>query len=99
MLAWSRGGLAGRLALGINAVAFIFVGDLPWAILMNLAKILPGSHGGISERVMIMIQVFPIPLALLAMGIFYLWLYIRWFPESRALAEPASGSAQSPSPI
>ena len=95
MIAWSRGGLAGRLALGINAVAFVFVGDLPWAILMNLVKSLPFSLGGISGRMSIMIQVFPVPLALLAMGIFYLWLYIRWTPELCTPAELAPRSAQS----
>jgi hypothetical protein len=99
MLAWNRGGITGRLALTINAAALIFVGDLPWAILMNLVRILPTSNGGISERVTIMIQVFPIPLSLLAMGTFYLWLYIRWSPEPCTPPEPASGSAPSPSPI
>ncbi len=98
MIAWSRGGLAGRLALGINAVAFIFVGDLPWAILMGLVKNLPFSLGGISGRMSIMIQVFPVPLALLAMGIFYLWLYIRWSPEPCTPADLVPESAQSPSP-
>jgi hypothetical protein len=98
MLAWNRGGIAGRLALAINALAFVVVGDLPWSILMGIVKRLPFSLGGISGRMSIMIQVFPVPLSLLAMGIFYLWLYIRWSPEPCIPAAPASGSAPSPSP-
>lgn len=98
MLAWNRGGVAGRLALGINVAGFLFVGDLSSAILLGMVRMLPFSHSMISERISIMVQVFPVPLSLLAMGIFYLWLYIRWSAQPRTLAESASGSAQSLSP-
>ena len=98
LLAWSRGGLAGRLALAINAVGFVVVGDLPWAMLLGVMKDHPGLHAGISARVLTMVEVFPVPLTLLAMGIFYLWLYIRWPSEPRRVAEPALGPTQDLSP-
>jgi hypothetical protein len=90
MLAWNRGGVAGRLALGINVAGFLFVGDLSAATLLGMVRMLPFSHGGIPGRILIMAQVFPVPLSLLGMGIFYLWLYIRWSAEPRTQGESAS---------
>jgi hypothetical protein len=90
MLVWSKGGRAGWAALFINAVGFIIVGDLPFAILLNMMTVIPVSSKGISGRLLTMAQVFPVPLALLAMGLFYLWLYIRWSPEQCTLTESGS---------
>jgi hypothetical protein len=88
MLAWRGGGVAGKLALAVNALGFVIVGALPWTILLPLVKVLPVSNDGVSGRLMMMVQIFPVPLILLVMGIFYLWLYVRWTPESVAVATP-----------
>ena len=93
VLAWNRGGLVGRFALGINLVGFVIVGGLPWGILQNILKTLPVSSHSILERMVTMVQVFPVPLTLLTMGIFYLLLYIRWHGEPRTQAESGMGSA------
>jgi hypothetical protein len=86
MAAWSRGGLSGRVALIVNALGFAIVGDLSSAILL---KVVPASNGGISERIVELAEVSPVPLALLAMGLFYLWLYIRRSPEPLTYIEVA----------
>jgi len=46
----------------------------------------PVSNGGFSGRLIMMVQVFPVPLMLLAMGVFYLWLYVRWSPVPGTVA-------------
>ncbi len=88
LLAWSGGGVVGKFALAINAIGFAVVGDLPWALFLALVKIVPASSDGFSGRLMTMVQVFPVPLMLLAMGIFYLWLYVRWSPGPGTVVVP-----------
>lgn len=78
MIAWSWGGAVGRAALAINALGFVMIGDFPSAILLNILKVVPMLKVGISERVLMMAQIVPVPMTLLAMGMFYLWLYARW---------------------
>jgi hypothetical protein len=86
LLAWSGGGVVGKLALAINAIGFAVVGDLPWAILLAVVRHVPVSNDGFSGRLIMMVQVFPVPLMLLAMGVFYLWLYVRWSPVPGTVA-------------
>jgi hypothetical protein len=89
LLAWSRGGRVGKFALAINVLAFVVIGDIPWTILLALVQRIPAANGSTAARLMVMVQVLPVPLTLLALGIFYLWLYARWRPELADAAEPA----------
>jgi uncharacterized membrane protein (UPF0136 family) len=71
---WAEGGRIGRLALLVTATGLIVTADLPWIIVFALIRNLhlpsAGLHGQI-ERVL------PVPPILLAMGVFYLWVYAR----------------------
>jgi hypothetical protein len=86
VMLWAEGGLIGWLALLVNAAGFVFTGDLTWAILLGLIGRLHLAATGFSGWIMVALQVFPAPLALLAMGIFYLWIYAR--KSSRPLQKP-----------
>ncbi|MGA9670666.1 MAG: glycosyltransferase family 87 protein [Terracidiphilus sp.] len=74
---WAEGGVVGRLAFLTNAAGFVVTGDLPGAIIFNLTRNLHFATPGLSTRIATSVQVFPAPLTLLAMGIFYLWVYAR----------------------
>lgn len=74
---WAQGGLAGRLAMLVNLVGFVVIGDLPWAILLGFINHLQLPATGLSGQIAIAVQVFPIPLILLTMSVFYLSLYTR----------------------
>jgi hypothetical protein len=74
---WAEGGLTGRFALVVNATGFLVTGDLPWIALQVLAGKLNLSATGMSERLLTAMWVFPAPLTLLVMGVFYLWVYVR----------------------
>jgi hypothetical protein len=91
---WAEGGPIARLALAVNAAGFVLTGDLTWAIILgplsNLHLILPRLAG----QILVAALVFPAPLILLAMAIFYLWVYVRRAhkpapPEKRERAENA----------
>ncbi len=74
---WSEAGLTGLLALFVNGAALVLIGDLPWAILLAMIGHLHLSGTALSREVSIALQVFPIPLILLGMSVFYLWVYAR----------------------
>jgi len=77
VLLWVQGGLTGRLALLVTGSALFFTGDLTWALYLALVKRLPLAPTGFSGQLSTALQVFPAPLILLIMSIFYLWVYAR----------------------
>ncbi|HET7103450.1 MAG TPA: glycosyltransferase family 87 protein [Terracidiphilus sp.] len=88
---WARGGAAGRLALLVNSIGFLLVGDIPWAVFLALLNHLrlPASH--FSSQVLLFAQVAPVPLILLVMSAFYLLIYARAASGHDPVAD-ASGS-------
>jgi hypothetical protein len=74
---WAEGGLTGRLALLVTTAGFVFNGDVTWAILLGTINRLHLPTAGLSGQILMAVQVFPAPLALLATGVFYLWVYVR----------------------
>jgi hypothetical protein len=74
---WAGGGLAGRLALLVNAAAFVLTGDLLWSVFYAFITTLRLPAAGLSGRMLTAAQIFPAPLILLVMAIFYLWIYAR----------------------
>lgn len=77
---WAEGGLTGRLALLVNCAGFVLTGDLPWAILLGLINNLHLPSTRLTGQLLTAVQVFPAPLILLVMGVFYLWVYVRRCP-------------------
>ncbi|MGA3047599.1 MAG: glycosyltransferase family 87 protein [Terracidiphilus sp.] len=74
---WSEGGLTAWLALLVNSAGFVLAGDIPWAIFFGLVSKLHPSTSGFGGKVLIGMQVLPVPLILLILGIFYLCVYMR----------------------
>jgi hypothetical protein len=74
---WAEGGPLGRLALVITTGGVALNADLPWAIFFDLVLGLHLSLTGISGLILTVVQIFSVPLMLLVVGIFYLWVYVR----------------------
>jgi hypothetical protein len=74
---WAEGGLIGRAALAINTAAILLTGELQWAIFLRVLGSMSQSTTGLSEKLRIGVQIFPVPLMLLVVSVFYLWVYIR----------------------
>jgi hypothetical protein len=87
---WARGGKIKWIALAVNAAAFVVTGDIPWAILFGVLKSLHLSETGTPNQIATAVQILPVPLTLLATGIFYLWIYARYCSDKKTLqANPA----------
>jgi hypothetical protein len=74
---WAEGGLIGWFALLVNTAGFVLTGDLSWAILLGIISNLHLPATGLTGQILMAVQVFPVPLILLVMGVFYLWVYVR----------------------
>ena len=74
---WAEGGLIAWLAILVNSVGFVLIADLVWAIYFGAVGNLHLPTAGLSGRVIEALTVFAVPLILLAMGIFYLFVYVR----------------------
>jgi ABC-type Fe3+-siderophore transport system permease subunit len=74
---WAEGGPIGWIALLVNTAGFVLTGDIPSAIFLGLIGKLQVSTTGLTGQIVTAAQVFPTPLVLLLMGIFYLWVYVR----------------------
>ena len=85
---WAEGGRTGRIALLVTAGGVVLTGDIPLAILNILASNLYVGTSGLSGQVLTVVLLRPASLILLAMGIFYLWVYVRRDPGGSAMAKP-----------
>jgi hypothetical protein len=85
-LLWAEGGLIGWLSLVLNSAGIVFTGDIPLAILARLTGNLNASTASFAGKILAVALARPAPLILLAMSIFYLWVYVRRVPAPHATA-------------
>jgi hypothetical protein len=78
---WAEGGLIGRFALLLNTAAFVLTADLPWFIVLSIISHLHLPATELTNKILFGVQALPVPLVLLAMGIFYLWAYAQHSPD------------------
>jgi len=67
----------GKIAFLITAVAILFAGDVPLSAVTTLASSLKLSTAGLGGQLVALVLIRPESIALLAMGFFYLWAYLR----------------------
>ena len=87
VMLWAEGGPIGQLALLLNTLGFVLTGDLTWAVFLGIINHLRPSETGLSHWILIALQVFPAPLILLLISVFYLWVYARECSHSVLEAE------------
>ena len=87
---WAEGGLIGWIAVLVNTAGIAITGDIPLALLGGLTENSRISTASLSGQMMTVLTARPIPLILLFMGVFYLWVYIRHTPggQERSNQEP-----------
>jgi hypothetical protein len=80
-LLWVEGGPIRWVVMAVSTAGIVFTSDIPLIISMVLAKDMRVSTPGLSGQTLTDLLMRPTPLILLAMGIFYLWIYMRRVPE------------------
>jgi hypothetical protein len=76
-LLWAEGRPIRWVALVISAAGIVSTADIPLAILLTHTRNMHLSTAGLSNQILKYVLMRPAPLILLAMGIFYLWIYAR----------------------
>lgn len=74
---WAARGRLGKFAFAVTAAAVLFAGDVPLAASKTAADMLHLSTAGLGAQLLTVILRRPESIALLAMGVFYLWTYLR----------------------
>ena len=99
---WIRGGAIKWLALAFSGAGAVFIGTLPTMVLASYSIHLRQSAHGLPGTLLAIVFTRPTPLIVLAMGIFYLWVYVRHTPtpfesigHERSLEKPPAQHASS----
>ena len=77
---WAEAGAIRWIALLLTSAGIVLTADLPLIILAIHTANLHISTAGLSGQILTVVLMRPTPLILLAMGIFYLWVYVRHDP-------------------
>ena len=85
---WAEAGSIRWLALLVTSAGIVLTADLPLTILAIHTANLHISTAAIAGQILTVVLMRPTPLMLLAMGIFYLWVYVRRDPTRDATARP-----------
>jgi hypothetical protein len=85
---WAKGGMIRWLAFLLNTAGIVLTSDIPLVISLILTRNIHISATGLSGQTMLDVLMRPTPLILLAMGIFYLWIYVRRDPDQGATVMP-----------
>lgn len=78
---WAGGGPIRWLALLVTSAGLVFTGDMSLTIFRVFTNNFHISTEALSGQLLTVAVMRPTQLALLAMGIFYLWIYVRREPE------------------
>jgi len=84
---WAEHNWLGRLALLVTTAGIVSTADIPLVVLLAHTSNLRISTAGLTGEMMTVALMRPTPLILLAMGIFYLWIYMRRASAGDAAAE------------
>ncbi len=98
-LLWAEDRSAGKAAIWTTSLAALFTGEISLVIFAMLTDRLDFGSGGVLTQAISVVLKRPAPLALLAMGIFYLWAYLRWIPPKQAVPVRAGLQAEPPQPL
>jgi hypothetical protein len=77
VILWKRKGPIAWYALILTGLGALTTGALPWALFFRMMSHLRIFAGSTSHWTLIALQTFTVPMTLLAIGIFYLWIYVR----------------------
>lgn len=82
ILLWTRKIPGRRLALVLTSAGILATSDIPLGLLTVCTKKLPAFPTTLRGKIIDVFLLRPVPLVILAMGIFYLWQYMHYNPTT-----------------
>jgi Glycosyltransferase family 87 len=86
---WSERGMTGKIALWITAAAVFFTADVPLVFLDTLYDTYHLTNTGVAGHLLTLFLLRSASIALLAMGVFYLWICVMRGPDQQDSAMSA----------
>ncbi len=86
---WAKGGPSGKIALALTFAALFFTGEAPLAFITPHTKNLYSAGAGVFGKLAVVLLARPAALCLLAMSLFYLWIYVRQYRSATVSRTPA----------
>jgi hypothetical protein len=83
---WAEGGRTRWLALGMNTLAILLTADIPLAFFFHLTSNYHWDPASLSGKMLTVLLLRPAPLILLAIALFYLWVYMRFVFDRASIA-------------
>ena len=74
---WVEGGFIGGMALAVKGAGELLTARVPRLLLGLFAAHWHLASGGVGARMLNVMMIRPEPIALLAITVFYLWMYVR----------------------
>ena len=74
---WAQGGARRWLGMLTTSAAIVVTSDLPSTVLTILSRRMPTNPVGFSNQILTVFIARPAPLILLAMSVFYVWIYLQ----------------------
>lgn len=90
---WARRGLAGWIALGLNAAGIVLNGDILSLLRIRMVAPLLNSLTGFPKELVTVLLARPVTLILLATGVFYLWIFVRASRDDAGSTDSGAASA------
>jgi hypothetical protein len=90
---WRKGGRSAWIALALTTAAVLLTGDLFWAVFLGVTGRYLSAASSALQQVMVRFEAVGAPLILLAVAVFYLWLYMRPFRSNGPQVEALEGSS------
>lgn len=84
---WTGGGVRARISVLLTVVSIVLTGGIFWAVLFRVLSHLSIPSSPLLTAALIVLQVFPVPLTLLACGVFFLFVYLGRSMCSRTISE------------
>jgi hypothetical protein len=81
----SEGGMIGRMALLLNSAAIALTSDFPLALLAKATNGFSQATEGVQGKLLTVLLSRPVPVVLLALGVFYLSVYVCRCRETSAI--------------
>jgi Glycosyltransferase family 87 len=85
---WAKGNTVGRVAVAVTTAGVLLTGEIQWIIYLGILRHLPLPSTASAAQLRMASQIFPIPLILLAVSVFYLWVCTRREPEAATAVSP-----------
>lgn len=92
---WVVRGALGRWAVAVTGLALFLSGDLPWVAFLGYLNHQHWTTTGTWGRLLLALWDFPVPISLLAMSIFYLWVYAKEVGAWKSLESRGERSLRS----